>query len=83
MEISILSKRIYGQAMKYFEESHKLFTESGDQAKIIGSMNNLGNLHSELQLYEQAMKYYSQAWQLSEKRGDTFVDPLSNMGTCS
>jgi len=73
-------KKDYGQAMKYFEDSHRLFLEVGDQEKIIRSMNNLGNLHSDLQLYEQALKYYSQAFQLSEKSGKVYSDPLNNIG---
>src|SRR5882762_6941365 len=66
--------------MKYLEESHKTFNELGDQQKIIGSMNNLGNLHSDLQLYEQALRYYTEAWQLSTKSGKMFSDPLNNIG---
>ncbi len=43
-------------------------------------MNNLGNLHGEIQLYEKAMDYFSQAYQLSEKKGQAYADPLTNIG---
>ncbi len=66
--------------MRYLEESYNQFLELKDETKIIGSMNNLGNLHSEIQLYEKAMKYFSQAYQLSEKQGVPFADPLNNIG---
>ena len=47
---------------------------------IIGSMNNLGNLHSSLQLYDQALNYYTEAWKLSERTSHAFPDPLINIG---
>ncbi|MGC4020536.1 MAG: tetratricopeptide repeat protein [Cyclobacteriaceae bacterium] len=73
-------KKDYGQAMKYFEKSYQQFSQLNDKLKIIGSLNNLGNLHSDLQLYEQALKFYSQALQLSEELGKVFSDPLNNIG---
>jgi tetratricopeptide (TPR) repeat protein len=66
--------------MRYLEDSYNLFVELNDKNKIIGSMNNLGNLNLDLQLYEKAMKNYSQAYQLSEASGVKFPDPLNNIG---
>ena len=66
--------------MKYFEESYQQFSQMNDKQKIIGSLNNLGNLHSDLQLYEQALKFYSQAWQMSEGSPNVNSDPLNNIG---
>jgi tetratricopeptide (TPR) repeat protein len=43
-------------------------------------MNNLGNLHSEIQMFDNAMKYFNQAYALSEKKGELYADPLINMG---
>jgi len=73
-------KRDYGHALHNLEESYNTFLQLGDQNKIIGSMNNLGNLHSDIQLYEKALKYFNQAYQLSEKAGNKFADPLTNIG---
>jgi len=47
-------KKDYGQALKFFEDSYQQFTQLSDKQKMIGSLNNLGNIHSDLQLYEQA-----------------------------
>jgi len=74
-------KKDYAQAMRYLDESYNIIIQLGDQRKIIGSMNNLGNLNSDIQLYEKAMKYFTEAYQLSEKAGEKFADPLTNIGS--
>lgn len=61
-------------------ESHKIFIELSDTAKIIGSLNNLGNLHSEMQMDEKALEYYTQAFNFSEQKGGRFADLLTNIG---
>ena len=66
--------------MRYLEESYNLFVELKDEKKIIGSMNNLGNINTEIQLFEKAIRYYSQAAQLAEKMGIKFSDPFVNVG---
>ena len=43
-------------------------------------MNNLGNLHSDLQLYDQALKFYTQSSALSKQLGRASSDPLNNIG---
>ncbi len=36
---------------------------------MVGTMNNLENLHSDLQLFEQALKYYTDALPAERKYG--------------
>jgi tetratricopeptide (TPR) repeat protein len=67
-------------SIKYLEESHRLFVELNDEAKIIRSLNNLGNLYNEQQQFEQAVKYYDEAAQRSEKINLMNADPFINMG---
>ena len=46
-------------------------------------MNNLGNLHADLNMPDQALKYYTEAYKLSEQSFttiDPFADPLINIG---
>jgi tetratricopeptide (TPR) repeat protein len=73
-------KKNYAQALTYFESSHQGFVALGLTDRIIGSMNNLGNLHSDLQLYDKALTYYTDAFKLAEKAGKEFADPLTNIG---
>jgi tetratricopeptide (TPR) repeat protein len=73
-------KKDFGQAMRYLEESYQNFVALNDKEKIIGSMNNLGNLNLDLQLYEKALKNYSEAYQLSVQSGIKFSDPVNNIG---
>ncbi len=74
-------KRDYSQALKYLQESHQIFVEITDTSKIIGSLNNIGNLNNELMLYDNALTYYTQAQELSERKGISYPDPLTNIGS--
>ena len=75
-----LIKKDYGQAMRYLEESNTLFREIGDPFRLVGSMNNLGNLYNDIHLYDKALKYFTDAYALSERNGARFADPLNNTG---
>ncbi|HET9053203.1 MAG TPA: tetratricopeptide repeat protein, partial [Cyclobacteriaceae bacterium] len=70
----------YGPAMKYFEESYSQFAELNDEPRLVGSLNNLGNLYIDLQLYDKASEYLQRAHQLSEKLGQPIADPVNNLG---
>ncbi len=70
----------FGQAMKHLEESYNQLVELKDESRLVGSLNNLGNLNIDLQLYEKANEYFQKAYQLSEKLGQPFADPLNNLG---
>jgi tetratricopeptide (TPR) repeat protein len=52
----------------------------GDPFRLIGSMNNLGNLYLDIDHYDKALNYYTEAYALSEKNGAKFGDPLNNVG---
>jgi tetratricopeptide (TPR) repeat protein len=67
-------------AMKYLEESHKLFLELKDDRHIIGSLNNLGILHTDIDMDDRAMQYFLEASSLSEKIGMQNSDSYNNAG---
>ena len=66
--------------MRYLEESYVLFQELNDPFRLIGSMNNMGNLYQDIDQHDKALDYYTRAYSLSEKNGAKFGDPLSNVG---
>ena len=69
----------YGQAMKYLEESYNQLVELKDESRLVGSLNNLGNLHIDLQLYEKA-SVFSKGLSAQREAGATFADPMNNLG---
>lgn len=73
-------KKDHAMAMKYLEESHRLFVELKDDRHIIGSLNNLGILHSDIDMDDRAMQYFQQASALSEKIGMHNSDSYNNAG---
>lgn len=73
-------KKDHSLAMKFQQESHKLFEELQDERHMLGSLNNLGILHSDIDMDDKAMQYFLQASTLSEKIGMPFADPYNNVG---
>ena len=73
-------KKDHEMAMNYLEESHKLFLELKDDRHIIGSLNNLGILHTDIDMDDRAMQYFLEASALSEKIGMQNSDSYNNAG---
>jgi len=73
-------KKDHTMAMKYLEESHKLFLELKDDRHIIGSLNNLGILYSDIDMDDRAMQYFLEASALDEKMGQQNSDSYTNVG---
>ncbi|MGC3944026.1 MAG: tetratricopeptide repeat protein [Chryseolinea sp.] len=73
-------KKDHSLATKYLEESHKLFVELKDDRHIIGSLNNLGILYSDIDMDDRAMQYFLEATTLGEKIGLKNSDSYNNVG---
>ncbi|MEJ1237504.1 tetratricopeptide repeat protein [Chryseolinea sp. T2] len=73
-------KKDHNLATKYLEESHKLFVELKDDRHIIGSLNNLGILYSDIDMDDRAMQYFIEATSLGEKIGLKNSDSYNNVG---
>ena len=67
-------------AMKYLEESHKIFLDINDDLHLIGSLNNLGILYSDIDMDDRAMQYFLEASEKSEKMGLQNSDAYINVG---
>lgn len=73
-------KKDQALAQKYLEESHKIFTQLKDDRHIIGSLNNLGILYSDIDMDDVAMQYFLEATTLGEKIGLRNSDSYNNVG---
>ncbi|HMP99194.1 MAG TPA: tetratricopeptide repeat protein [Cyclobacteriaceae bacterium] len=72
-------KRDYLQALNYYLESNQLLVEINDE-RLPGSLNNIGNIYTELGTFDKALEYFTQAYREAEKQGRKFSDPLNNIG---
>jgi tetratricopeptide (TPR) repeat protein len=73
-------KKDHTLAMKYLEESHKIFLEVNDDLHLIGSLNNLGILYSDIDMDDRAMQFFLEASEKSEKIGLHNSDAYINVG---
>jgi tetratricopeptide (TPR) repeat protein len=73
-------KKDHTLAMKYLDESHKIFLEVNDDLHLIGSLNNLGILYSDIDMDDRAMQLFLEASEKSEKIGLHNSDAYINVG---
>ncbi len=72
----------YDEAMKYYQQSLKLFEEISYQKGIAGVLNNMGLIYSRKAEYSKAMEHYQRCVKIYEEISDkkTMAILLNNMG---
>jgi len=70
-------KSDYSNAMEFFRESLKLYTEVGNLEMMIYTLQNIGDIHDTQSKYEEAKKYYTQGLELI--KNDEFIIYKANL----
>ena len=60
----------YGEALKLYDQSLKIFEELGDKSGIATTLHAIGNINQDQGNYEEAVKKYNQSLKIAEELGD-------------